>query len=223
MTILEKIQSLTWLRLKEVLRELFNGKVDKNTAIIAATKTKITYDENGLIIGGENATTADIAPSTDKNYVTDAELAAIDNPTTIIFNDPILTTSTSPVLVRSVNIGALNLYKQVIVNTETHSSNDFQFQKIKIVLRNIVDNNEIELQNEDTIVANNTIFKSFYINNSNIIIDNQYPDNYTSNTNVQQAYINNFTPNEDYVVEIYINAINTETITNRGLTIQLYK
>ena len=48
-----------------------SGKVDKNTAITGATKTKITYDTNGLVITGADATTADIADSTDKRYQTD--------------------------------------------------------------------------------------------------------------------------------------------------------
>lgn len=54
-----------------------SGKVDKNGAITGATKTKITYDTKGLVTAGADATTADIADSTNKRYVTDAELTVL--------------------------------------------------------------------------------------------------------------------------------------------------
>lgn len=50
-----------------------------NTAITGATKTKITYDAKGLITAGADATTADIADSTNKRYITDANLVVIGN------------------------------------------------------------------------------------------------------------------------------------------------
>ncbi len=55
-------------------------KLDANTtAITGDTKTKITYDSKGLVTAGDDATTADIAPSTDRNYVTNSQLTAISN------------------------------------------------------------------------------------------------------------------------------------------------
>jgi len=56
-----------------------NAKVTGNTAIIGATKTKITYDSKGLVTSGADATTADIADSLNKRYVTDANLTVIGN------------------------------------------------------------------------------------------------------------------------------------------------
>jgi hypothetical protein len=53
--------------------------VQSNTAITGATKTKITYDAKGLVTNGADATTADIADSTNKRYVTDANLVVIGN------------------------------------------------------------------------------------------------------------------------------------------------
>jgi hypothetical protein len=50
-----------------------------NSAITSATKTKITYDTKGLITAGADATTADIAPSTNRNYLTDAQAGVISN------------------------------------------------------------------------------------------------------------------------------------------------
>ncbi len=47
--------------------------VVKNTAITGATKTKITYDAKGLVTSGADATTADIADSSNKRYQTDAQ------------------------------------------------------------------------------------------------------------------------------------------------------
>lgn len=51
----------------------------ENSPITGSTKTKITYDAKGLVTAGADATTADIADSTDKRYVTDAQLTVIGN------------------------------------------------------------------------------------------------------------------------------------------------
>ena len=59
--------------------DAFTGKVTANAAITGATKTKITFDTKGLITAGADATTADIAPSTNRNYVTDAQAGVISN------------------------------------------------------------------------------------------------------------------------------------------------
>jgi len=53
--------------------------VDSNTAITGATKIKITYDSKGLVTSGADATTAYIADSLNKRYVTDANLTTIGN------------------------------------------------------------------------------------------------------------------------------------------------
>jgi len=50
-----------------------------NSLIAGATKTKITYDTKGLITAGADATTADITPSTNRNYVTDVQAGVISN------------------------------------------------------------------------------------------------------------------------------------------------
>lgn len=42
------------------LQSALNSKVDNNTAIVAGTKCKITYDSKGLVTGGENLTTDDL-------------------------------------------------------------------------------------------------------------------------------------------------------------------
>jgi hypothetical protein len=67
------------------------GGVAGNTAIIAGTNTKITYDAKGLVTAGSAATTADINASTDRNYVTDAQATVINNTSGINTGDQNLT------------------------------------------------------------------------------------------------------------------------------------
>jgi len=50
-----------------------SGKLDKNTTITPSTKTKITYDADGLVTEGKDATTDDINDSTDRRYLTDTQ------------------------------------------------------------------------------------------------------------------------------------------------------
>jgi hypothetical protein len=56
-----------------------DAKVDENAAITGATKTKITFDAKGLVTAGADATTADIADSLNRRYVTDAQATVIGN------------------------------------------------------------------------------------------------------------------------------------------------
>lgn len=53
-----------------------SGLVVKNADIVGATKTKLTYDNKGLVTGGLDATTLDINDSTNRRYVTDAQIGA---------------------------------------------------------------------------------------------------------------------------------------------------
>ena len=61
------------------LQTALDGKVDENAGITGATKTKITYDAKGLVTAGADATTADIADSSNRRYVTDAQQTVIGN------------------------------------------------------------------------------------------------------------------------------------------------
>ena len=71
---------IDWLLSNQTdLQSALNNKVDKNLSITWATKTKITYDSKGLVVSWEDATTADIADSINKRYVTDADLIDIWN------------------------------------------------------------------------------------------------------------------------------------------------
>ena len=56
-----------------------NGFVAKNAPITGATKTKITYNADGLITSGADATTADIADSPNRRYITDAQQTVLNN------------------------------------------------------------------------------------------------------------------------------------------------
>lgn len=73
------------------LTALWN-KVEKNAAIAEATKTKITYDAKWLVTDWEDATTADIADSTDKRYVTDAQLTVLGNTSNTNTGDEVVAT-----------------------------------------------------------------------------------------------------------------------------------
>lgn len=75
-----------------------NNKVEKNEAITGATKTKITYDEKGLVTSGADATTADIADSTDKRYCTDAQKTVIGNTSNTNSGDSTINTSHSAII-----------------------------------------------------------------------------------------------------------------------------
>ena len=97
------------------LQTALDSKVDENAAITGATKTKITYDTKGLVTSGADATTADIADSTNKRYVTDANLTVIgntsgtntgDNATNSQYSG--LATSKQDTLVSGTNIKTIN-------------------------------------------------------------------------------------------------------------------
>lgn len=66
-----------------------NLKLTKNGAITGSTKTKITYDAKGLVTSGADATTADIAPSANRNYLTDAQQTLLGNTSGINTGDQI--------------------------------------------------------------------------------------------------------------------------------------
>lgn len=61
------------------LQTSLDSKVDKNTPITGATKTKISYDAKGLVTSGTDATTADIIDSSNKRYVTDSDVINLNN------------------------------------------------------------------------------------------------------------------------------------------------
>lgn len=80
----------------DAVKNELNKKVDSNAPVTAATKTKITYDAKGLVTRGEDATTADIAETTNKKYVTDAQLTLINNMANNGGNQTALTVPVTP-------------------------------------------------------------------------------------------------------------------------------
>ena len=78
--------------LSDATKSALLGKLDANAAIAGGTHTKITYDAKGLVIKGEDASTADIKESADKKYVTDAQLTLINNTSNTNTGDQIAVT-----------------------------------------------------------------------------------------------------------------------------------
>lgn len=66
--------------------------VAKNAPITGATKTKITYNTDGLITSGADATTADIADSPNRRYITDAQQTVLNNTSNTNSGDETTTT-----------------------------------------------------------------------------------------------------------------------------------
>lgn len=72
-------QSASYRLVTDTEKSTWNGKLTPNAPITGATKTKITYDANGLVTAGADASTADISDSTNKRYVTDADIVKLSN------------------------------------------------------------------------------------------------------------------------------------------------
>jgi hypothetical protein len=93
-----------------------------NTAITGATKTKITYDSKGLVTSGADATTADIADSTNKRYVTDADVTDLANLSGINTGDETATTIKTKLSMSTASatliteIAPVPLYNQSVAN-----------------------------------------------------------------------------------------------------------
>ena len=85
--------------------------VVKNTPITGATKTKVTYDSKGLVTSGSDATTADIADSTDKRYQTDAQSNANDATSSI-------QTQLNGKVTNARTINAKALTADIVLNTD---------------------------------------------------------------------------------------------------------
>ena len=101
--------------------------VAPNSAITGATKTKITYDSKGLVTAGTDATTADIASSTNKRYVTDSQLNVLNNTSgTNTGDQTALQVSVTP----AGNISSTNVQNALVelqgdintINTSSHAA-----------------------------------------------------------------------------------------------------
>ena len=74
-----------------------------NVPIVNASKTKITYDVNGLVTAGADATTLDIAPSVNRNYVTDIQSGILSNTSGINSGDETLATIKSKLSITTLS------------------------------------------------------------------------------------------------------------------------
>ena len=132
-------------------------KVTANGAITGATKTKITYDPKGLVTSGEDATTADIAASTNKNYVTDAQLTVIGNTTNTNSGDQFTSTTASKLLGRG-SAGGTGPAQEITLGTNLSMTG---------TTLNVIDNGqEILTYSNITTSQSITSWYLYWVNNS---------------------------------------------------------
>ncbi|GEM_PF-757004 len=101
--------------------------VTPNSAIAGATKTKITYDSKGLVTAGADATTADIAPTANRQYVNTAQLTVINNTTNTNTGDQ---TAIQVAVTPTGNISSTNVQNALVelqgdintINTSSHAA-----------------------------------------------------------------------------------------------------
>jgi len=124
------------------------GAVATNSAITGATKTKITYDAKGLVTSGADATTADIADSTNKRYVTDANLTVIGNTSNTNTGDETQSTILSKLGFYRAQINTASITVNTVVetivgnilipaNTYTASGGIFEFNMFAVKSSNV--------------------------------------------------------------------------------------
>ena len=118
--------TLLW-KAKPISTALGYIPVASNTAITAGTKTKITYDAKGLVTNGTDATTADIADSVNKRYVTDAQQTVITNTSGTNTGDNATNTQYSGLATSKANVASPTFTGTVttpaiVVSSETAST-----------------------------------------------------------------------------------------------------
>lgn len=118
------------------LQTALDGKVDENAAITGATKTKITYDAKGLVTAGDDATTADIADSFNKRYLSDAEQFVLGNTSGTNTGDETATTIGTKIRANAAATMADTDYFAIIVG---FLSQTFTLADVKYVLKNYFD------------------------------------------------------------------------------------
>lgn len=114
------------------------GGVVANANITAATNTKITYDTKGLVTSGTSATTADIAASTNKNYVTDTQLTVLGNTSGVNSGD-----------------NAINSLYSSLVSNVTHTG-DVIGSSYLTIANNVVDYSKSGSEFKDLITISNS-------------------------------------------------------------------
>ena len=119
----------------------------KNVTITGGTNTKITYDSKGLVTSATAATTVDIADSTNKRYVTDANLTVIGNTSGSNSGDsatPAETTSTIGTMISGATLKATPVDADNLGYSDSAASNilkKFTFANLKTYLNSYYTNN----------------------------------------------------------------------------------
>lgn len=148
------------------------GGVASNTSITGATKTKISYDTKGLVTAGVDATTADIAASTNKNYVTDIQAGVISNTSGRNSGDE--TTSTLKTKLGITTLSGSNTGDQTLPTLETLERSEIKdapyFSETGILSKLTLSSNNSRDQTEE-IDLTKTIHKLSGIGGRNYVLN----------------------------------------------------
>jgi hypothetical protein len=143
-----------------------------------------------------------------------------DLPITIIQNNLVSTNSTQ-ILARSINIGKISDYKKIEIDAETISDDGNITQAIELRFRNLVDSSEFHIYSGGD--ANQYIEKKMHVGPDNLAVSQFTSTDVGVNTGAVAISLESYVAGQEYALDMYINPQLTETITSRGITIKLYK
>jgi hypothetical protein len=148
----------------------FNGKLTPNAAITGATKTKITYDSNGLVTAGTDIVPADISTSTTvgRSFLT------LPNPNAIRYlrvkADNTVETRTAGEIISDLGIATIIvLGKDMAGASAVNTTTNTVLFSVEITANTLQANDFIELftQIATTVTNTNTLNVRVYLNSAN--------------------------------------------------------
>lgn len=178
-----------------------------NVSITGATKTKITYDSKGLITSSTDATTADIAPSANRNYLTDVQSSVLSNTSGINTGDQTIT------LVGDVIGNGTGTFTSTIQERAVTYNKIQNISSSNKVLGRISPNSGVVEEISTTGTGNIVRVTNATLNNTKLI----NPD--IGDANATNIIIGNITPTSNYAA-LQINSIDKGFLPPRLTKIQ---
>lgn len=178
-----------------------------NVSITGATKTKITYDSKGLITSSTDATTADIAPSANRNYLTDVQSSVLSNTSGINTGDQTIT------LVGDVIGNGTGTFTSTIQERAVTYNKIQNISSSNKVLGRISPNSGVAEEISTTGTGNIVRVTNATLNNTKLI----NPD--IGDANATNIIIGNITPTSNYAA-LQINSIDKGFLPPRLTKIQ---